>query len=1113
MSCQKCFPARIQIGLFFLFFCLRPAQGQGPGDAVRIVQRNHAPVFEICNGLMGLVLPLQISYRPGHADSTLAPIQSVIYRDGTYSDGSPNYLHAPTPPLAMQVQVLINTPARCMVQISYRFHKPKFLDGSGDYPGGGEGEGFYRSTITLDRGSRSAVIEEEADFEIYYEFRIHNGLNPDRARYRGWNAQAPEYGYEPGGGVYRPEDRRKPLDATIDLHYEKQLVYPWLNLWAPLGGEINTGRYWQLFNQSAPASANLLGFYQGRASRLLGAHDVGPRLVLRPAQPAGAKNDGAGDGAGASIQVFITRRTPDNQWYPKKRYQWCLFVSTKADLADPDKYQPIGHEMNMVSGMGAKVDSFARTPARLIPAFYQGALYMPAEKVQALIAQVKSDPAFCNLVNGVDSYFKTITDAWRYPDSARSAVRSILNYGEQLKEIYKNGDGIHEYNTSYWKGGFRYKDKVLEISCLFADKSIPLSPGARDSLEQMVRMMARIEWDNDNVPFFDSAGINFGPANMSFQYQSNGRNFFALLFAQDPAFRDRAAAVTGITRANLIGAFYDNGASFGTPHYTQATIDPILFVMLQLKQAGVVNLFAEQKQRLEKFIDFYTTLLTPPSVRFSGYRKLISFGDGSEESAVTFGLLGSGFAQSDPALSHQLYSILQHGAPRLSLFGHVVMAIDLAGNFPPPLQGGSANFPGYLSCLRSGENTAHETAVWVLNGDKFFDHRNDDAGEAAIYALGAPLSVSRSSFYYPAVTDARMRSGVVPEALFGEWNRNSQAITPRSLTSRTWTGSDQLDFAKLAYSDLSVSQMKTTDRTWVRHLMMIHLREEQPVIVFYDSVQGTGANIWSLPNMSQGAVATPAGPLTPRDTAYKNVNGPIQGLPPVTPEKPLAAGLNLFTFTGQSWSAKLHPAGGIDWDLYTISGGPSSFNLSQWTNSWQNSQEASEFYRTNARPYSETQQILRIRSDRPFFHLLLPYNKGTAPYRGQVRLAAADRVSLPYGSGQLLIGAGFYRYTAGDTLVVTTFTGGLYRDKGIEISGGVTELEIAGEAVTVRIHGLSGTRSLQVPFRLSAPGNQDGASLQVNPQGTRIRIDYTSGGADLLSTAQGYKVWHFQKKK
>src|SRR5690606_36149968 len=101
-------------------------------------------------------------------------------------------------------------------------------------------------------------------------------------------------------------------------------------------------------------------------------------------------------------------------------------------------------------------------------------------------------------------------------------------------------------------------------------------------------------------------------------------------------------------------------------------------------------------------------------------------------------------------------------------------------------------------------------------------------------------------------------------------------------------------------------------------------------------------------------------------------------LPDATPQKALNRGLNTFTFNGQRWLA--HPSKGINWNLYTVSDSQMDFTLAQWTNTWQNDIETSEFLKTNKKRYSEGQQILRIRSNKPFFNFILPYNKGSNPY-------------------------------------------------------------------------------------------------------------------------------------
>lgn len=38
----------------------------------------------------------------------------------------------------------------------------------------------------------------------------------------------------------------------------------------------------------------------------------------------------------------------------------------------------------------------------------------------------------------------------------------------------------------------------------------------------------------------------------------------------------------------------------------------------------------------------------------------------------------------------------------------------------------SANFPGYLSVLRSGYSSSQENALWMINGSFYSDHTHDD---------------------------------------------------------------------------------------------------------------------------------------------------------------------------------------------------------------------------------------------------------------------------------------------------------------------------------------------------------------------------------------------------
>jgi hypothetical protein len=106
---------------------------------------------------------------------------------------------------------------------------------------------------------------------------------------------------------------------------------------------------------------------------------------------------------------------------------------------------------------------------------------------------------------------------------------------------------------------------------LFADKSIVIPAATKEQLIQMVGLMARIQWDDDNVPFFDSAGINFGTPNMTHMYQNNGRNFFAMLLAKIRNLVSEHPVLPKQPIKSLQGLIYPNGSTFGSPHYTQAS--------------------------------------------------------------------------------------------------------------------------------------------------------------------------------------------------------------------------------------------------------------------------------------------------------------------------------------------------------------------------------------------------------------------------------------------------------------------------------------------------------------------------------------------------------------
>jgi len=1074
-------------------------------SSVRIVQNSTTGLTEIRNGLLGVVLPpLGITKPTGDA---LAPIQGIIYADGTYSTQRPSNLTIWGKVSSLNVQVLNKSDESFTVQCLYKVDAKKFSARKITKDATPAGSGYFSCTITVEKGKKTIVVEEESDCELNYIVRLTNGLQATQARYRGWGSYSMADGREPDGKIYRSEDERGfPMDATVDLDYSKQKLFQRLVLWEPAGGEYNSGRYWQVYNDKADKKANLLGFFQGRSSRLIMGGGMGPSLFLWPEDPTFKDKNVVG------LYVNITQDWPTDRWAKRKRYEWVLFVSTKQDLLPPDKIQPIAVEMNRYSGLGNVIKKYATDPVTIVPSFYNGGIYMAANKMALFRNNIASDQAFYTQTVATESLYKPIWDAWRFPDSAKSLLKQLLSLEDMFVQQYTVKDGTYARDFRYWKGARMFKLYALSASCLLVEPSITISAADKKKLEQLIGLMARIVWDDNNVPMRDSAGMNMGPANMEFQYRNNARVFFALLLANDPEFQNRAKQIVASTNRDINAIIYSNGSTFGSPHYMQPAIDPILFTVLQLKQARLIE-DDQWDEQLKKFAGFCTSLLTPPSVRFAGNRKFVNFGDGSEESSATLGLLAAVLRYSNKSLSDQLMVAFHKGAARSSFAGPVMLAVDTKTvPTPVPINLGPSNYPGYLSHFRSAPNTEQESALWFINGDEYYDHRNDDAGEVAIYALGAPLSLSRSSFYYPSANDGRIRSVVVPEKLFPEWNRGEQPIIGRSLTNRTWPKSSLSEFANLGRVTYSSAIMQAEGKTWKRSISMIMLDDKTPAYIFYDSVSGNENNIWNMMMMSEGPVTTATGAITPERRMHNNKD--LQQLPVATAMKTIPEGWNRFLFTGQKW--KKHPSGGIDWYLYTNSSKPVNFTLAQWGSTFQNLPELEEFKKTNGRDYTEEQQILRMRSNEPFFAVLLPFEKGNDIYGKNITASPSKKMKIKTGEGEWIISReGYVMAGPGKELVALIGNKKLSNANGtIALNGGTMIVEANGTEVKVRVHGNSGTRKITVANKsLVASVRYEGVTVTASSSGTAITIPYKSTTNDLSPGQKGYTEYLFTVKK
>ncbi|MEP6728690.1 MAG: hypothetical protein ABJC98_22895, partial [Bacteroidota bacterium] len=261
--------------------------------------------------------------------------------------------------------------------------------------------------------------------------------------------------------------------------------------------------------------------------------------------------------------------------------------------------------------------------------------------------------------------------------------------------------------------------------------------------------------------------------------------------------------------------------------------------------------------------------------------------------------------------------------------------------------------------------------------------------------------------------------------------------------------------------------------------------------------------------MSEGPVATPAGNITPEKKIHNNGN--LQQLPSGSPAKAISPGVNRFAFTGQQWTS--HVTGGINWYFYTLSDNSMDFSLADWTTTWQNQTEQEEFAATNHRTYSEEQQIIRLKSTKPFFTLLLPFFKGKDIYAAGVeKINGGQGFRVKLKNQELVISKSGYYMKDEKRFVMASWSKGSIESNGYGVSGGCAELENAGGKLIVHIHGNAGKRIMVLPFAVKPEGSPKEVVIKSSAAGSLLTIDYSGGSLDLASGEKGYKEYIFTIK-
>jgi hypothetical protein len=828
------------------------------------------------------------------------------------------------------------------------------------------------------------------------------------------------------------------------------------------------GWYDEMYNSAAASTAPVVGIYVGRFSQQNNS-------ALGPSMPGfySSNRHWISGTTDAGIQVDTLLMAPTAATTTVVHRNWGIFVSTKADLAAVSAHQPISDEQNMLTGINlSRIYTYQLTYSD--PPGGWTWLYMSAAGAGQLIGEVRDGTSICGtptcyytqLKNSEGSVWgAALLNLWQGNSAAavQTALNSVTSLAQSLMSTLATGDNRFG-PFAYYNIGLQSSPATAVLNAILMDSNATAAQKTLAKAE--LALFGSILWDNDWWPIDNTTGDSVGLANQIQQYLQY-RTQSVIADPSQPFLSTRLGQALASPVDDLNSYFSSTGAAAGSTHYQSAFFEPLILNYMGLQNTGQLSL---TDPRWAAYANWELSIQTPPEPRFGNIRKGYSNGDGNTESDVRTGMLATAMNPVNPGLARNLmWAWRQSNGPSIltedSQFTTTLAVID---NSIPSLapQLGSINVPGYHAAERHGFGTANETAVWFINGGFYSTggHRHYDDGQVSIYADAAPLAIDFNANLYSPETPGRfLHNSIVYDSELGHaWNADNASLTD---VSRLLENPTDTEFEAFANSTHAAATFTSPDGTvWTRTVRTMAFNPQYPVIYVTDDFAGPAAQTgktltWNL--MAAGAVATPAGTVTPAVRFSAGCQSVAGQLPSSGSVYSLGQGLEHFSFTGVNWPK--HAAGGIDWDLYLLSGDAAGqFFLGNWGHGCQSSREMAEFQKANGAAFSEAQHILRVHDTGPFATLLLPYPKTAQPAR-TVKQAACG-VQITQGAEQTCFNDSAATYTNGTKSVLSAYDGTTQSAFGVTASGGPQEALIANGQIAWTLSGVAaGVRTITLP--------------------------------------------------